>query len=1176
MKTYPPIPTDTLQKQATASDPRNSVWVSANAGAGKTHVLAQRVVRLLLGGADPSRILCLTYTRAAAANMSNRVFDTLAAWTMMPDRELAEKLLQAEGVVPDAAKLALARRLFTKALETPGGLKVQTIHAFCESVLHQFPLEANIAAHFEMLDSRMEEALYAEARRDMIAGTASGDRLELAEAFATVLERGGEFGLDKLFAEIVANRDGMRAFIDAVRFGTSPGDRPFAPLFEEFSFRQGETAETVAAQAWPLPGFDAGYLAALGRAAEDTDARDVLTKVLPSATLAFAEPDAVRRLELLKRAFLKRDGDAYKTTALFKKALRARLPDIDDRYAAAVAAIMAASDRLALYRMLEATQAALTLADWLIGRYEQLKAGRGFLDFNDLITKTSRLLARQDAGPWVQYKLDKGIDHILLDEAQDTSPQQWNVVKHLTAEFFAGLGARDGAKRTVFAVGDEKQSIYSFQGASPESFATSGLEFKAAVEAAELPFERVVLKHSFRSTDDVLGAVDRVFMDPEARRGLTRDNDAIEHSAIRAGAPGYVELWPSVGPDAVDEPDDWTQSIDHTKAPAVKVAEQVAGTIKSWIASRERLESTGRPIKPGDIMVLVRKRDRFVHALSRSLKNRDIAVAGADRLRLPSHIAIQDLIALGRYLVQPQDDLSLAAVLKGPIFGLGEEDLFELAGSRTPAQSLGASLRERGALDLRLGEIVTLLDRWANEAAFKPVFEFYAGVLGRDGARKRLITRLGHEAGEIIDEFLAFCLAEERVGLPGLESFLITLDTAGPEIKREMDQKRDEVRILTVHASKGLEAPIVFLVDSGSAAVIDQHMPRLTPFSMQGEMKGAQGYLWRYGKEVENAFSADLMARLKDRADEEYRRLLYVGMTRAEDRLIVCGYNGVRAVGPRTWHSIVTRSLAGASESEVRRHPVVDGDVHRFRVTKAPARKVHDEQAAEARTRRDLPTSLLTRLPREDVLPRPLTPSGASLLIDDVAEAVVSTASPVLDHDDKPGFAIARGLVIHKMLQTLPDIEPAKRQAAAMRYLGLAAADWDAAGRENAWLGVETILDNPEFGPIFAPGSRAEVAITGRLMVQDRERVVSGTIDRLAVTESDVLIVDYKTNRPPPLHLSDVPEAYVLQLALYAELLKPLYPGKSPRAALLFTETPQMIEVPPKALAAALARLTHA
>jgi ATP-dependent helicase/nuclease subunit A len=1169
------IPQDTIRTQALAATPGLSAWVSAHAGSGKTHVLSQRVVRLLLDGCEPSKVLCLTYTRAAAANMANRVFRDLAAWALMEDGKLGAAIEKLTGRPAKAEGIADARRLFARALETPGGLKIQTIHAFCEAVLQQFPLEANIAGHFEMLDAQQEAALIAEARRDMISGAAGGLDPALAAAFADILETAGEAGLDSLLAEIVRRRDGLRAFVAEIR----DEDGGFAALREEFGFDASDTAETIAAAVWPLPGFDATYFRAFTEAAEATDAATVVKNILPAATPAFAKPaSAVARLDHLVAGFLKTDGDPYGDRA-FKKALCDRLPDLPERYAQAAAAIMAARDRLALFRMVEATTSALTIADWLVARYERIKSARGFLDFNDLIGRTAALLSRDEASAWVQYKLDRGIDHILIDEAQDTSPDQWQVVKKLAAEFFAGRGARDNITRTIFAVGDEKQSIYSFQGAEPAAFEESGHEFAQRVTAAKAGFERVRLTRSFRSTDDVLKVVDLVFADPASRRGLTRDDLDIAHDGIRTGEPGYVELWPSFGPEEIEEPDDWTQPVDHASAPSVRLAETLADTIAGWLKSGEILEGQGRKVAAGDILVLVRKRGSFVHALTRALKEerRAVPVAGADRLALTGHIAVKDLLAIARFVQQPEDDLSLAALLRSPIFGLTDEELFDLAHDRGRT-SLYEAMRDHAAADPKVAGIVTTLEDWRNAAAFRPVFEFYAGVLagepGRTGARARLVARLGAEAGDVIDEFLSFCLAIEQTGGDGLEALLATLDEAAPEIKREMDQGRDEVRIMTVHASKGLEAPVVFLVDPGSEAFHAQHMPTLVPFRSQAGLWRGDGYLWRTGGMSANPFARDRGAAIRAAAEEEYRRLLYVGMTRAEDRLIVCGYHGKLGKPALSWHSMVEGALERSEFTETLDRPAAGAPVLRFQYTQAGA-VVSEEKPPETHIELPpLPAGFPNALPPAPEPPRALRPSGTGFSVDDDSEPAVSTASPVLEPDGEPSLALARGTAIHRLLQLLPAMPEAGRAAAIMRYLDHVGRNWAEGERQRAAESVMAILADPAFAPVFAPGSRAEISVMGTVAAGGRDWSVSGKIDRLAISDGDVLIVDYKTGRSVPRSLAEIPQNYIAQLAIYRALLRPIYPDKTVRAALLFTERPVLFELPPESLDAALSVLT--
>ncbi len=683
------IPRDTMALQAKASDPRNSVWVSANAGSGKTHVLSQRVIRLLLEGTDPSKILCLTYTRAAAANMANRVFGNLAKWTMLDDDGLSAEIEAIDGSRPGRAKLARARRLFATALETPGGLKIQTIHAFCEALLHQFPLEANIAGHFEMLDQQMEAALVGEARRDMISGAASAENVELAEAFAFVLERGGEFGLDSLLSEIVQKRDGLRRFIEQV---ASPAEPPFIDLFEEFGFEPDDTAAGIAASIWPDAYFDENFAGEYLQRAERAG-KSVAENFARNLIEACLLDDPLKRLQRLKDVFLtKRSGEGWQPRSIRQIAAKnvanhfARFEEAFERMA------MRRPRRLRPARPVShaGRHAAprSTVADWLIARYEQLKAARGFLDFNDLITRTVRLLARQDAGPWVQYKLDKGIDHILIDEAQDTSPDQWDVVKKLAEEFFAGLGARDDIHRTIFAVGDEKQSIYSFQGADPESFASSGHEFSAQVRAANGSFEPVKLtlvvpldrRRAFRRRPRLCPRGGAQGPDPRSRSDrATRRSAPVRRAMSRSGRSIGATRSRSRTTGA-------RRSITPRRRPCGWPRPSPA-TIEGWIRSRRNHR--------GFEQAAYSRRRAGAGAQARPL--RPCAVAQpeeprhAGRRRRPAEPARPYRgqgpgSARPRFLLQPEDDLSLAAVLKSPIFGDERGDAVRArAGTARPA-----------------------------------------------------------------------------------------------------------------------------------------------------------------------------------------------------------------------------------------------------------------------------------------------------------------------------------------------------------------------------------------------------------------------------------------------------------------------------------------------------------
>ncbi|NLH80672.1 MAG: UvrD-helicase domain-containing protein, partial [Phyllobacteriaceae bacterium] len=668
------------------TDPAASAFVSANAGSGKTYVLTRRVIRLLLAGADPGRILCLTFTKAAAANMSNKVFETLGAWAIADDATLRGAIAESEGVAAEtipARRLARARRLFAEAIETPGGLKIQTIHAFCESVLKQFPLEADLGGGFEILEDRAQRDLVARARESvLVEASAAGPTDPLGRALAEVLAAGGEAGFAKALGTLVAAREEWRAWL------REAGDvaAAIADLADLLGVDLRLDDAALVAEMLVSPEFPPAFLAELAAAwgASSSNDQKQAERAAVARDLSLSPED---RLAGWRDLFFTATGPRK---SFATKKVADAFPDLAERAARETSRLDRLADARAGLATLAATAALLRLGDRVIGRYEAAKRTRSAVDFDDLVGRTADLLSIRSAAAWVQFKLDEGIDHILVDEAQDTNPRQWRIVRGLAEEFFAGEGARR-TDRTIFAVGDEKQSIYSFQGAAPEIFASSRGDFAMAAKGAAKPFETIGLKMSFRSVPAVLTAVDAVFDDAEVKRRILSDPaDYIAHTALRERAPGRVEVWPMELPETLEEPEDWTAPLDRatTAQPHMRLARRIADEIAHLTAPDFRLPGTGAPVARRDVLILVRKRGPFVDAMNRVLGERGIPVAGQDRLRLTDHVAVLDLLALARALAMPEDDLSLACALKSPLLGLDDDDLTTIAAGRGARESL--------------------------------------------------------------------------------------------------------------------------------------------------------------------------------------------------------------------------------------------------------------------------------------------------------------------------------------------------------------------------------------------------------------------------------------------------------------------------------------------------------
>ena len=1118
-------------EQRRAADPAVSVWVTANAGTGKTRVLADRVLRLLLAGAHPESILGITFTKAAAAEMTQRIERRLADWAVEKDEAKLAGELQLLTGQSGGPLVPRARRLFARVLDLPRGLAVMTIHGLCGQLLKRFPIEAGIAPHFEVIDDRTARELLIEARGQVLAETRRQDpQLDAAvEALAMTL---AESTLTEVLDEALAARGRLGAAKAAAGGLEALLARIARALDVDGTAQPGELlAEACRDAAFDRAAMrDCTLLAAMNEATRETMA----------AWLAADDAGRVELFDSYRRLFITQKGEASrrlvtktieKASPIDAAALRVeqeRLLRLDSRMRAAI-----------VYRR---TQALLTVADAVIAAYEALKRKAGQLDYDDLIDRACRLLEAPESAQWVLFKLDQRLEHVLVDEAQDTSPSQWRIILRLTEEFFAGQGAHD-RPRTLFVVGDEKQSIYSFQGADLTSFRSVRQRLEALAAASERPLRRERLSQSFRSTAPVLELVDSLLALPEMAEGLVEPGDEVVHTAVRADVPGFVELWPLAAPRERRRDEEPWPLPDRPKAeddPSRRVADAVADRIQRWIDTGEILESVGRPIRAGDVLILLRRRGQVQEQLVRALKRRGVPVAGADRVALTEHIAVRDLIALGRASLLPEDDLNLACLLKSPLLGLGEEDLFELAWSRGQT-SLMERLRAAAAAG-RHAEAYERLTGWLRQADFMPPFELYADVLGRGGGRRRLLERLGPDAAEPIEGFLAQALAYERGHPASLEGFLHWLEMDRQELKRDPETGRDAVRVVTVHGAKGLEAPIVILADCG---------PHQMPSRDRILWRTSDGLpFWRAPK-IERDAVTEAIETDRQRAEaQERRRLLYVALTRARDRLYVTGWQLNREPGgdEPSWHEAVGRGLGACADLVEVDHGLGAGfEGKALRLVRGHRPRPEAAEAAPAGEDLPLPGWVGRSAATEPTPPRPLAPSR-------IGADEPPPSSPV---GEEARVRFRFGLCLHKLLQLLPDLPREAREDAVERYLATIDLDPAEAGRLRRQ--AAAVLDHPELADAFAPGSRAEQAICGVV----GGLAIAGQIDRLAVTPERVILVDYKTNRRPPRIAAETPVAYLRQMAAYRELLGQIFPGRPVEAALVWTETGEVARLEP-------------
>ncbi|MEM1382877.1 MAG: double-strand break repair helicase AddA [Pseudomonadota bacterium] len=1107
--------------QAEASDPAKNAWVGANAGSGKTRVLTQRVARLLLAGASPARILCLTYTKAAAAEMQNRLFQMLGTWAMAPDDALSEQLRAlSDGQGPSPTQLGQARRLFAEALETPGGLKIQTIHAFCDTLLRRFPLEAGVSPRFEVIDDR-QVALLSDAIREQLALAAE---ISPGAAFDRIAGRLNEAGIGDLVNAVMAARSG---------FPDRPVEKAIAEVLGSVAL-----GDPTSLRAAAVATLDRQVLAHLADQLSDSGSK-ADAGLAQTIALALDAPDPTATATHLLAGLLTQKGEVRSRRGLPTKAVLSRHPEAAETVdlLLAWAAGLTDAERRANAALRARDLDAFARA--FLAAYGAAKADRALLDFDDLIERAEALLTRSDMAAWALWKLDGGIDHILVDEAQDTAPRQWAVIKAIAKEFHAGQGARD-LTRTLFVVGDEKQSIYSFQGADPASFGESRAELGDWLTGMGQTLARPALETSYRSAPGILDFVDTVFEDG-AGEGLTVSGDPIRHRAHRADDGAWVDLWPLVTSERAEQDRDWWRPVDQV-APGhakTRLAKTLAAEIARMIAEEQlppRADGPARPVTPGDILVLVARRDALANGLIRALKAQGVPVAGADRLSLSAELAVQDLLALAKIALTPSDDLTLAALLRSPLCEVSEEALFTLAHGRE-----GARLWDRVQASEAHPEVAAMLSDMAGQADFLRPFEFLERALIRHDGRRRLIARLGPEAEDPVDELLAQALAFEGRAVPSLAGFVQWIEAGSVTVKREMDQADGQVRVMTVHGAKGLEAPVVILPDTmarpvGRGGALLLQAPGDTPLT-----------LWPEAQNEDDAVTAAAREAAAARQKGEHRRLLYVALTRAEDWLILAGA-GEPSRRRGTWFEMLSDAMERAGAPAVAPPPGLEGEAFRLLTGRSAAGQA-PRQKPLAASIHEPPAWLCPALPEER--PRRRSPSDLG-------------SHTAAGGERTPQDALALGNAVHLLLEHLPrDAETARALLSrAMPHLQIGLA-------ETAVRQALAVLSTPFAAEIFGSNSLAEVTL--RLDLPGFEAGMVGRADRVLLQVDGIQVIDFKSDSSPPSSPAAVPVAYLAQLGAYRAALAQLYPDRGVSGAILWTETAVLMPIPSDLLGNALA-----
>lgn len=1126
---------DIQQKQTLASNPEYSIWTSASAGSGKTSVLVKRLLRMFLAGIEPSKILCITFTNTGAMEMRNRINSKLAEWVVMDNEELEKEIFLLEGDLDGLAKkVKIARSLFAKILDYSNDFKVLTIHSFCQQVIKRFPLEANIIPNFKVADDIISSELLIKAKEEILRI----DNEEVRKSIEYIFTYKNEDDFFALLKQALNQKDNLLYLKN--RFFSVWG--VIDEVRKVFNLEASKT----------LGDLEKDFYKSLDLSLFTSDLCENIM-----ATGKKTDLDFVNKISSQLSAF---DFQVYQSIFLTQaKAIRKtivtkdvceKFPDVLDFISHEAQRVFEFYEKKNDIENFEFTSAFLKIVYCIFDIYAVLKKQSGYLDYNDLIFETSKLLSdgrfrkfsdENNYSSWINYKLDEGLDHLLIDEAQDTSPLQWEIVRSITDEFFNGYGQHGKDNRTIFVVGDEKQSIFSFQGAEPKNFSLMLKYYKDKIENCGKRFENVYLETSFRSLSSVLGLADEVFNEPSRKESITELTDKIKHNIFRKECEGRVEVWPLVENrkpkenEAVNEPDDWKINYldDIELTNKQKLAQVIVDEIDGWFkdnrAIYSRKDKCFRSIKYSDIMILVKNRDKdFINYLIRQFNKKSIPTMGNDKFDLVSNIISQDIISLFKFLLFNEDDLNLANIVKSPFLNFSESDLYSLCEYKDKNKcSLWDALKNSfpDSAGLVISDLIIKKDELS-------IYEFLFYLFETKKMRKNFKERFNHTADDVINEFLNITNEyEKNHNNSTFLNFINFIENTELLIKRDMEQSSNEIRIMTIHSSKGLESPIVILPDTNHQTRTIQKIDRILNYKEDGN-----DYSIPIIQKEETAKIKEIKDKMKKETEDEYLRLLYVAITRAENELYIFDYARRGEPNKNSWYQILKESLQNMG-AKSRKNIGLDEDILYVGDENIFGKKFAIEEVVNENNEEKLKT-LLTIIGSNKQNPDEIKIINPSTFY---TENNLNT--PVENSDN-----IEKGKTIHKLLEILPSSKEEDWIDIIDIYLK------NKNNKEEIKNIVLSVLNNKEFRFLFSKDSRSEVPVFGKI----GKDIISGKIDRLAIVDNKVYIVDYKnTNKLP----SNIPQKYMKQLELYKEVLSKIYTDKTIECYILWTSFGKMEKV---------------